>query len=417
MPFTICPAPYEGSGNAIPTGGRRSWKVVFHPFETGSHTARVTVNHTQGSGQVILRGGSAGGKGIQVHPMTLSWPQLPKDECGEMNLVIMNTGTVPLKIFQFRFDPPEIEDYYRLSGDTFDRDEFNLRDAVPRGDQAVLHVTYCAEPEIPLTGWLEIHHSATPDVESPQRVELRGNQASGQLGYSPGTVQINGTPPGDSSEEFPIVLRNIGGAPLTVTAREIGATAAGGQGFENFNVSRGGLNELEIASGEFETVYIQYSRPQEQVGTDFACLNVEHNDPFQTSPVCVQMIASHPANLAPVANIKVVEGLPAPPVPTGTEICLTGEDSTDAGDDPAADICRYDWLVVDRPPGSDSDVVPPSSQASGDTPADPQTCITPDFPGTYIVTLTATECSMGEQHNPLRSSPARFEFSANPAGQ
>ena len=416
VPFTVCPAPYEGAGNAITQGGRRTWKVVYHPFSTGSHTAHLTVSNTQGSGQVILRGGSAGGKSIQVHPMVLSWPTLPKDECGELTVVIMNTGTIPLKVFQFRFEPPELEDYYRLSGEQFDGEQYNLRGAIPRGEQTVLRVTYCAEPEEPLTGWLEIHHSATPEVESPLNVELRGNQAAPQLGFSPPSIQINGTAPGTSSDEYPVVIRNLGGAPLTVTSTEIGPSPAGGQGQDNFSVSHGGLLDIEIPSGRFETVYVQYSRPQEHVGTDFACLEVVHDDPFQDPKLCIQLIAAHAANLPPVASIAFAADSPAPPVPTGTEVCVDASGSTDAADDPAASICRYDWLLVDRPMGSSADVSPVRSEAVGELPPDPICCLTTDVPGTYIVTMTATECSLGEGHNPLRSPPARIEIVANPSG-
>jgi hypothetical protein len=57
-------------------------------------------------------------------------------------------------------------------------------------------------------------------------------------------------------------------------------------------------------------------------------------------------------------------------------------------------------------------VEPPSSEARGEEPADPEACLDADVPGTYVVHLTATECGDAG----LRSPPARFEFQALPGG-
>ena len=152
--FTICPADYA---SGLPVGASREWKVVFHPFDTDRHVASLFVQHTLGQKEVKLRGGGEGGKCIDLVPEVLAWPNLPQDECGEQNLVIANCGTMPLAIREFKFEPRHLDDFYDLSGDTFDRERYNLRGTIPRASQddageATVHVKYCAEPEIPMTG-------------------------------------------------------------------------------------------------------------------------------------------------------------------------------------------------------------------------------------------------------------------------
>ncbi len=97
----------------------------------------------------------------------------------------------------------------------------------------------------------------------------------------------------------------------------------------------------------------------------------------------------------------------------GTEVCLDGSGSTDEADPgEPAEICRYEWLLVQRPPGSSAQVDPASSERRGGVPDAPITCLTTDVPGGYVVALLVTECGDAG----LRSAPARYEFLANPPG-
>lgn len=407
--FSVCPANFEGQNGQIPPDSERTWKVAFHPTASGEHLARLRIDYGERSREVILRGGGAGGPAIEILPQVLAWPDVSMDRCEQKNLIIANTGIGALAVRQLRLRPSHLTEIYSLSGDTYSAANSNLTEAIPEGGEATLQVTYCAEREEDFAGSLEIHHSATPAFESPLLVELLGHEAVPHISYSPDTVRISGTPEGSSSEEWHVRIGNeSGGRSLNIESVSVGphqeSPGCHGQPDDsddcphrNFTARPDNFAPTSIPSGDFRAMRVQYSRPIGQLSTEFACLNISHDDPLSPNPLCVSLIAlASPTNLPPHACIQLADGQGGGAVTPGVPVILDGICSSDPDDpDNPRAIGRYEWMLIERPPGSNASLNPSVSEADDLGNVDTTTTLIPDINGSYSVGLVVRESGAG----------------------
>ena len=133
------------------------------------------MDHEGGSDSVTLRAAAGPGPRLEAAPPELSWVGLAPEACEDRELILSNGGQFATAVTLFRFNPITIQGPYSLSGETFDPRQWRLTEPIRRGESATLTVGYCAPADGGLTGRLELHHTAIPEVDSPLRVELLGH--------------------------------------------------------------------------------------------------------------------------------------------------------------------------------------------------------------------------------------------------
>jgi hypothetical protein len=248
-------------GASLAPGGKCTVAVAFAPAATGPRTAtlQVTSNAVASPATVALSGtGTAPAVTLSTSTLTFGNQNVGSTSVPQ-TVSLSNMGTGPLLISSLSMTGVNAADFAQSN---------NCGNAVAPGASCVVSVAFTPTSTNARTAAVSIADNAPG---SPHTVGLSGTGKPGQIQLTPSTVTFVGTLLGTTSTTQPVIIKNAGATPLTISAM----TASG-----EFTVSSSTCGST-LAAGATCTVSVAFAPAAE--GTRLGTLTVTTNAGAGTS--------------------------------------------------------------------------------------------------------------------------------------
>lgn len=379
----------NGSGLPLPVEiaplGSQVWNVEWLPTSTAPLDARATIRSNDATGNVVvvnIRSGQGASPVLDVTPCGIEFQEAVTGQPNDATFDVGNTGGAPMNfsINVANVQPPAARDEFVLRIAASGDGGVGQQAPLAQGQTRTYRLTYTPTEERSISGELVFSGNFTGTT---RRCSFRAGPAAPEILVIPQQLYWGNVDMG-ASEDRQFIVSNQGLAPLIISDVTLTET---GDTFEEFALEAGVAGGFTLDPGADRAITVTYTRAAADVDApDRATVFLNSNDPLAPRER-VDLEVNHGGAILPPTC--VIEITPEPEYNVGNALTFDATGSSLADGSTWVPSGRFTWGLRS----------PTTSGASLNATTGDTVTLTPDVPGGYSVTLTATAAFGGTQVN------------------